>query len=100
MSWPDLVNGLLELIGAALLMGNVKAIRESKCLRGVRWYPVAFFSIWGFWNLFFYRHLDQWLSFTGACCMVIANCLWLVHVGYYWWTGASDAAGRLQDSAD
>jgi hypothetical protein len=100
MSWPDLVNGSLELVGALLLMSNVVAIRESKCLKGVRWYPVAFFSAWGFWNLFFYRHLDQWLSFIGACCMVLANTLWLAHVGYYWWTGVTDDAGGVQDSTD
>ncbi|MGD9728446.1 MAG: hypothetical protein AB7L09_02635 [Nitrospira sp.] len=100
MSTPDLVNGLLELLGAIMLMGNVVAIRESKCIKGVRWYPVAFFSVWGFWNLYFYPHLDQWLSFIGGLCMVVANMLWLGHVGYYWWTGADDDARGIQDSAE
>lgn len=84
VNWPDAINGLLELCGATLLFCNVAAIRADKEVKGVRWYPVLFFSVWGFWNLFYYPHLGQWLSFVGGLLMVVANLLWLAHVAYYW----------------
>ena len=85
-TWPDLVTGIFGVCGAALLFTNVLAIRKDKTLKGVRWYPVAFFTVWGFWNIFFYTHLDQWLSFAGGLLTVAVNFVWLCHIFYYWKT--------------
>jgi hypothetical protein len=82
-SWPDIINGLFEVGGSLILMANLKAIREDKCLKGVRWYPTGFFTAWGLWNLFYYPSLDQWVSFAGGALMVFVNAMWLAHVWYY-----------------
>ncbi len=84
LSWPDAINGSLELVGALLLLANVRAIRRDKELKGVVWYPTLFFTTWSCWNLFFYPSLDQWMSFAGALLMFVANSLWLGHIWYYW----------------
>lgn len=75
--WPDLVNGGFELLGALFILLNVRALIRDKEIRGVHWGPTVFFTSWGFWNLFYYPALDQWLSFTGGLAIVAANVWWL-----------------------
>jgi hypothetical protein len=75
---PDLINGVFELGGGLLLFWfNVRAILRDKKVRGVHWAPVVWFDLWGYWNLFYYPHLGQMLSFMGGCIIVSANTVWL-----------------------
>jgi hypothetical protein len=80
---PDLINGLFELLGGFALWDNVKRIRKDKQVRGVNWKVTLFFTAWGFWNLFYYPHLDQWLSFVGGLNIFTANFVWLVFAMRY-----------------
>lgn len=83
MSWPDLVNGLFELCGGLLLFRNCFVLHRDKMVRGVSWSVTAFFAAWGYWNLFYYPHLDQWMSFAGGVVIVTANSIWVVMAIYY-----------------
>jgi len=74
---PDLINGVFELVGGAMVWQNVRRIRRDQQVRGVDWRVTVFFSAWGFWNLFYYPHLDQWLSTLGGLAIVSANTAWL-----------------------
>lgn len=74
---PDLINGLFELGGAALLTLNIRALVRDRALSGVHWAPTVFFAAWGLWNLFYYPHLGQWLSFAGGVAVVAVNLVWL-----------------------
>jgi len=80
---PDLINALFEFVGAGLVLMNVRQLFIDKRLCGVHWYPTAFFSAWGFWNLYYYPALDQWLSFAGGVALVLANTAWVVLALYY-----------------
>ena len=80
---PDIINGLFELLGAFILLLNVRRLYQDKVLRGVHWGPAAFFTAWGLWNLFYYPHLDQWFSFAGGVCIVTVNAIWIGQVVYY-----------------
>lgn len=80
----DLINGLFEMVGAVFLSINVYKIWQDKVLRGVHWTPTVFFSVWGFWNLFYYPSLDQWFSFFGGICIVTVNSIWLYLIFYYY----------------
>ena len=82
--WPDIVNGMLEFAGAAVLWLNVGALYRDKEIKGVHWAAVAFFSTWGLWNLFYYPHLDQWFSFAGGVALVFVNIVWLCMLGFFW----------------
>jgi len=84
MITPDFVNGLFEIFGAVFLWKNVKMIRIDKKLMGVCWKPTVFFTAWGFWNLYYYPSLDQWLSFTGGLAIASVNLIWLAHIWYYY----------------
>lgn len=84
MSWQDFVNGILfELIGGCLLWLNVAKLYEDKQVRGVNWITYAFFACWGIWNLYYYPHLGQWLSFVGGLNVVLANTVWVWMALYY-----------------
>ena len=77
MVYGDLINGTFELLGGLALWQNVRRIRQDRKLAGVDWKVTGFFTAWGFWNLFYYPSLHQWLSFAGGINIVIANAMWL-----------------------
>lgn len=83
MHAPDLINGLFEGFGGVLLWLNCRRLYRDKVFKGVSIVPTAFFMAWGYWNLFYYPHLDQWLSFTGGLLIVSANTFWVGQMAYY-----------------
>lgn len=83
MSWQDLVNGLFEGGAGILLWWNVVRIVKDKKLRGVSLVPTAVFTAWGFWNLYYYPHLGQILSFFAGISVVVANTTWVALAVYY-----------------
>lgn len=83
MSAPDLINGAFEFFGGIALWRNVLQLYRDKTVRGVHWSSTGFFMLWGYWNLFYYPHLDQWWSFAGGVSIVIALTTWLVQMLYY-----------------
>lgn len=83
MTWPDVVNGTLEACGALFIMLNVQRLLVDKQVKGVSWIAVGFFTVWGGWNLFYYPHLGQWLSFVGGVAVVAANAVWLALLLYF-----------------
>ena len=83
MNIPDLINGVFELSGAFFLFLNVLQIYKDKELKGYNWRATVFFTSWGFWNLYYYPHLDQWMSFFGGAAIVTVNTIWLGQIAYY-----------------
>lgn len=84
MSVPDLVNGLFELGGGLLIWVNVRQLNKDKEVKGVHWGPTVFFTAWGYWNCFYYPHLDQWFSFVGGLFIVTGNTAWVTLMIKYW----------------
>lgn len=80
---PDLINGSFELLGGVLIWMNVWRMYKDQELKGVHWGPTLFFTVWGFWNLYYYPHLDQWLSFLGGIVIVAANATWISMTLYF-----------------
>lgn len=80
---PDLINGLFELFGGVFILNHCRALYRDKKLKGVSIISTIFFAAWGFWNLFYYPHLDQWISFAGGLLIVSANTLWIGMMLYY-----------------
>lgn len=78
MSPWDLANGLFEFGGSLALWGNVRQILKDKMFRGVNFKSVLFFTSWGWFNMLYYPHLHQWLSFTGGLSITAANTVWIV----------------------
>jgi len=74
---PDMVNGTFELLAALFLAVNVVKLYHDREVRGVSWISVFFFTTWGAWNLFYYPHLGQWISYLGGVAVLAVNLTWL-----------------------
>lgn len=85
MLTPDLINGIFEFGGSLLIWRSIWLLYHQKIVRGVSAWPTSFFALWGYWNLYYYPHLDQWLSFSGGISIVTANTIWVVQMVYYLW---------------
>lgn len=79
----DFINGSFEMVGGLLSLLNVRTILRDKQVRGMALAPLAFFTAWGYWNGFFYPHLDQWFSFVGSVLVAGVNSVWLALAVYY-----------------
>lgn len=74
----DLINGLFEIGGAALICLSIRRIWIDRAVRGFSPWPIVFFTAWGFWNAFFYYPgLDQWFSWAGGVAVVTVNSIYL-----------------------
>jgi len=74
---PDLINGAFEFGGAlALAVSVVKLLRDRE-VKGLSWASVAFFAVWGVWNLAYYPYLHQWVSLAGGSLLVAVNLLYV-----------------------
>jgi hypothetical protein len=76
--YADLGNSLWEWGGSFAAWRGVFALHKDKHFAGTRIEVALFFLLWGFWNMYYYPHLDQWISFTGGLSLVIANCAWFM----------------------
>ncbi len=85
MDWADVVNGALEATGGLFILLSVVKLHQHKLVRGVSWVHVSFFAAWGYWNLYYYPHLDQWLSFWGGMFITVTNTVWMGQLIYYTW---------------
>jgi len=74
---PDIINGLFESLAGIFILNNCWRVVKDKSVRGVSIISTAFFTAWGFWNLFYYPHLNQWVSFYSGILIVFANLLWV-----------------------
>jgi hypothetical protein len=62
VTWTDIVNG--ASLGALLVLNHCRGVLPDKAGAGVSVFSVALFTTWGFWNLYFYPSLGQWMSFS------------------------------------
>ena len=73
----DLINGGFELFAGAFVVLNCLQVMKDKQVKGVNILAVTFFTLWGFWNLYYYPSLNQWWSFVGGISIVGANSWWV-----------------------
>lgn len=83
MVWPDLINGLFELLAGFMVLNHCRVLHAEKMVRGVSAASTFFFLAWGFWNLYYYPALGQSLSFYGGLAVVAANVLYLGMMLHY-----------------
>ncbi len=79
----DIINGCFESFSGFMLWLSVYKLYKDKKIRGVSIVSTGFFSLWGYWNLYYYPSLHQWFSFFGGLNIVVANSTWLGQMIYY-----------------
>jgi len=79
----DIVNGFFECIGGIMMFLNCYKIWKDKQVKGVSIFATGFFTAWGYWNLYYYPSLNQWMSFVGGLFIVLGNTIWVSLAMYY-----------------
>lgn len=80
---PDFGNGLVELLGALFGFNSCRQVYLDKAVKGVSTLSVTFFTLWGYWNIYYYSSLNQWFSFFGGLALAMANSLYVIMLLYY-----------------
>lgn len=73
----DVINSLFELGGGFAIILSIIRVLRDKAVAGISIIHVAFFSLWGVWNLWYYPHLDQMFSFWAGLFVVGTNLIWI-----------------------
>lgn len=81
----DHINGAFEAFGALFTWRNALQLFRDREIKGVYWPITLFFALWGVWNLYYYPHLGQWLSFYAGCALVGGNLVWCGLAIFLWW---------------
>ena len=74
---PDLVNGLFEALAGLFVINHCRVLLRDRAVAGVSIASVAFFTLWGVWNLWYYPNLGQFWSLVGAVFIVLANAVYV-----------------------
>lgn len=77
MNTFDLINGGFEAVAALFTLNHCRVLLRDRAVAGVSIASMAFFTLWGVWNLWFYPHLGQAWSFAGGVLLVAANALYV-----------------------
>lgn len=83
MAWQDFLNGSFELLGGLFILLSIIKLHREKRVRGVSYIHVGYFTAWGYWNIYYYPYLNQWISFIGGLSVVTINTFWLGQIIYY-----------------
>lgn len=78
MQVPDLINASFELLAGVMILNHCRVLMRDKSVAGVSIVSTLFFVFWGVWNLFYYPHLGQMLSFYGGISITVANTFWII----------------------
>ena len=79
----DIINGCFEVFAGLFTIHNCVRLYEDKEVKGVSILATFFFTLWGFWNLYYYPSLGQTWSFYGGIVIVITNSVWVSQMIYY-----------------
>lgn len=79
----DFINGTIEAFAGLFALNHCRVLYAHKESRGVSIVSAIFFTLWGFWNLYYYPHLNQMMSFYGGLFVVVANVIYVAMMVIY-----------------
>ena len=79
----DYINAIFEGLNVLFVCLSIKKLFFDKLVRGISIYHITFIVLWGFWNIYYYPSLGQWLSFSCGIGLVIVNSIWYIMMIYY-----------------
>lgn len=80
---PDMVVAFFEFGSALLICLSIRDLHRHKLVRGVSPWPVSFFALWGWWNLYWYAHIDAPFAWWAGIGVVTTNTFWALQMIYY-----------------
>lgn len=79
----DLINGFFQFGSGLFVLNNCYTLYKDKMVKGVSAFSTAFFTLFGFWNLYYFAKLGQDVSFYAGLILVCSNVLWLSLMIHY-----------------
>jgi hypothetical protein len=79
----DKINSGFELAGGFFIILHILRVLHDKSVAGVSVMTVLFFTIWGYWNLYYYKSIRQKWSLRATYFITAMNSVWLVLLIYY-----------------
>lgn len=79
----DAVNAFFECGGFIAVAMNCWKTHKDRGTRGIAPLAVAFFTAWGFWNLYYYPSVGSTISGAAAIAVALANTLWISLMLYH-----------------
>lgn len=73
---PDKINAIFEIGGALLIWCNVRRLYVDRVVLGVFAPVFVFYTLWGFWNCWFYPAIGQMFSFYAGIGTTLGNLTW------------------------
>ncbi len=79
----DQINALFELGSAILGCTNIYKTYIDKGVKGYNYGVLIFYTLWCFYNFYFYPMNDLWYSFYAGIAIGLVNMIWLIEILYY-----------------
>lgn len=79
----DLINASFELFASLFILNHCFVLYKDKLVRGISLVSTVFFTLWGFWNMFYYPHIGQTASFYAGIMVAFTNALWVCLIWHY-----------------
>lgn len=79
----DKINSVFELAGGFFIFLSILQVWHDQSVAGVSILHVGFFAGWGYWNLYYYKAIQQRASFLASIGVTAANTIWLILLLYY-----------------
>jgi hypothetical protein len=77
MNHVDVINSIFEGGGAVLLCLNVRRILRDKSVQGISLVPTVWWTLWGFWNVYYYSAVKCPASFYAGIAVVSVTAVWV-----------------------
>jgi hypothetical protein len=79
----DKINGGFEFVGGFFIILHILQVWHDQSVAGVNIYAVAFFTLWGYWNLYYYKAIKQRWSLVASYFITAMNTVWVMLLLYY-----------------
>ena len=79
----DKINSGFEIAGGLFIVLSIVQVLCDRAVMGVSLWHVAFFAVWGYWHLYYYRVLRQRWTLYASITITAANTVWLALLIYY-----------------
>ena len=76
----DLINSAFVLVAVAMAALDLKQVRKDRQVKGLHFATAILFTVWPFWDLFYYASLGQTFSLFACTVLATLRGFWFVDV--------------------
>ncbi len=83
MDWFDITNGFFVIMGSIAIWFDVRQIIIDQGSAGIHPNVMAFFTMWSIWDIYYYIHIDQWVSLISQIPLTLGTLAWFLLMLFY-----------------